>query len=136
MIQLIDYMKFDVMWMDEVIARVDLKPANGGSPYIINYINNFNKQFSPDMEGHITVEELEKWLKWRTFPRTRANADELLESLGMQAYNRWGIVRKTHGVMADDEIWIRFEGETLKHKNVCLRKGLYYPDEGSFAEGL
>ncbi|WHT49469.1 hypothetical protein QNH10_08090 [Sporosarcina thermotolerans] len=27
---MIDYMKFDVMWMDEVIASVNLKPANGG----------------------------------------------------------------------------------------------------------
>lgn len=101
---MIDYMKFDVMWMDDVIATVDLKPNNGGTPYVINYIDDFNKQFSPNMEGHITLEELEKWLNWRTFPPTRANADELLESLGMQAYNRWGIVRKTHGVMADDEI--------------------------------
>ena len=53
---------------------------------------------------------------------------KLLDSLGMQAYNRWGIVHKTHGVMADDEIWLRFEGETLTHKDVCLRKELYYPE--------
>lgn len=125
---MIDYMKFDVMWMDDVIATVDLKPANGGKPYVINYISTFNKQFSPNMEGHIELEELEKWLKWRTFPPTRANAGELLESLGMQAYNRWGIVRKTHGVMADDEIWLRFKGENLTHQDVCLRKELYYPD--------
>ncbi|MEG0439785.1 hypothetical protein [Solibacillus cecembensis] len=125
---MIDTMKFNVMWMDDVIATVNLKPANGGTPYVINYIEDFNKQFSPNMEGHISLEELEKWLKWRTFPPTRANADELLASLGMQAYNRWGIVRKTHGVMADDEIWLCFEGENLKHKDVCLRKDLYYPE--------
>lgn len=123
---MIDYMKFDVMWMDDVIASVDLKPKNGGTPYVINYITGFNKQFSPNMEGNITVEELERWLKWRTFPPTRANADELLEALGLNAYNRWGIVRKTHGVMADDEIWIRFKGEEhLRHKDVCLRTDLY-----------
>ncbi|MCG7336186.1 hypothetical protein MHZ95_13015 [Sporosarcina sp. ACRSM] len=87
------------------------------------------------MEGYITIEELEKRLKWCTIPPTRVNADELLASLGMQAYNRWSIVRKTHGVMVDDEIWLRFEGETLKHKDVCLRKDLfYYPEENSFAE--
>lgn len=121
-------MKFDVMWMDDVIAHVDLKPANGGTHYVINYIDDFNKQFSPNMEGHISIEELETWLKWRTFPPTRANAQELLEGLGLQAYNRWGIVRKTHGVMADDEIWLRFDGETLTHRDVCLRKYLYYPE--------
>lgn len=121
-------MKFDVMWMDEIIATVDLRPSNGNTPYVINYINDFNKQFSPNMEGHITLEELENWLMWRTFPPTRANADELLELLGMQAFNRWGIVHKTHGVMADDEIWLRFKGETIRHRDVCLRKELYYPD--------
>ncbi|MCM3164547.1 MULTISPECIES: hypothetical protein [Bacillaceae] len=47
----------------------------------------------------------------------------------MKIYNRWGIVRKTHGVMADDEIWLRFNGESLKHRDIVLRKYLYYPDE-------
>ena len=126
---MIDYMKFDVMFFDDVIASVDLKPNNGGLPYVKNYITGFNKQFSPEMEGPISVEELEKWLKWRTFPPTRANADELLKALGLNAFNRWAIVRKTHGVMADDEIWLRFKGETFKHKDVCLRKWLYYPED-------
>lgn len=127
-------MTFDVMWMDDIIAHVKLKPADGGTPYVINYIDDFNKQFSPTMEGHITLEELERWLKWRTFPPTRVNAKELLATLDMQAFNRWGIVRKTHGVMADDEIWLRFKGETLTHRDVCLRKDLYYPEEPNFLE--
>lgn len=126
---MIDYMKFDVMHFDEVIASVDLKPENGALPYVKNYVTGFNKQFSPEMEGTISLEELENWLKWRTFPPSRVNARELLEALGLNAYNRWGIIRKTHGVMADDEIWIRFKGENLKHKDVCLRKELYYPPE-------
>ena len=47
----------------------------------------------------------------------------------MRAYNRWGIVRKTHGVIADEKIWLRFKGEQLVHKDVCIRKELYYPDD-------
>jgi hypothetical protein len=125
----IDYMKFDVMHFDEVIASVDLMPEDSPLPYVKNYVTGFNKQFSPEMEGTISLEELERWLKWRTFPPSRVNATELLEALGLNAYNRWGIVRKTHGVMADDEIWIRFKGENLKHKDVCLRKELFYPNE-------
>lgn len=126
---MIDYTKFDVMWMDEVIAKVDLKPKANKLPYVVNYIDCFNKQFSPNMEGHITLEEFDRWLKWRTFPPTRVNADELLASLGLTTFNRWEIVQKTHGVMADDEIWLRFKGEELKHRDVCLRKELYYPEE-------
>lgn len=124
---MIDFMEFDVMLFDDVIANVKLKPNDSDKPYVINYIKGFNKQFSPDPKGYITKDELEKWLKWRVFPETRANANELLASLGLSSYNRWAIVRKTHGVMADDEIWLRFKGEKLKHRDVTLRKSLYYP---------
>lgn len=79
------------------------------------------------MEGHITIEELEKWLKWRTFPATRSNADELLASPGMQAYNRWGIVRKTNDFMADDENLGKYQLDnkgksvvTKYHEKTCL----------------
>lgn len=120
---MIDYMEFDVMLFDDVIANVKLKP----NPYVINYIEGFNKQFTPNPEGYITKDELERWLKWRVFPETRVNAKQLLSSLGLNSYNRWAIVRKTHGVMADDEIWLRFKGESLKHRDVTIRKSLYYP---------
>ena len=126
---MIDFMKFDVMLLDDIIANVDLKPPESDKPYVINYIEGFNKQFSPNPEGYITKVELEKWLKWRVFPETRVNADQLLAALGLNSYNRWAIIRKTHGVMADDEIWLRFKGETLKHRDVTLRKSLYYPDD-------
>ncbi|WP_100372058.1 hypothetical protein [Bacillus sp. FJAT-45037] len=126
---MVDYMRFDVMLFDDVIAEVNLKPNGSEKPYVVNYITGFNKQFSPNPEGYITREELERWLKWRVFPETRHNADELLGLLGLNSYNRWGIVRKTHGVMADDEIWLRFKGETLKHKEMTIRPHLYYPDE-------
>ncbi len=125
---MIDFMKFDVMLFDDIIANVNLKPSGSDRPYVINYIDGFNKQFSPNPEGYITRIELERWLKWRVFPETRVNSDQLLASLGLNSYNRWAIIRKTHGVMADDEIWLRFEGETLKHRDVTLRKSLYYPD--------
>jgi len=32
--------------------------------------------------------------------------------------------------MADDEIWLQFKGETLRRKDVCLRRELYYPEGG------
>ncbi|WP_217349529.1 hypothetical protein [Herbaspirillum sp. VT-16-41] len=124
-------MNFDVMLFDELIATVNLKPKGSDKPYVVNYIEGFNKQFSPNPEGYITREEIERWLKWRTFPKTRANANEILSALGINSYNRWAIVRKTHGVMADDEIWLRFKGEeTLKHRDATIRKSFSYSDSG------
>ncbi len=91
-------------------------------------INDFNKQFSPNMKGHITIEELEKWLKWRTFPPTRANVDKLLACKHIIA---GALLEKR---IEDDEIWLRVEGVELRRRDVCLRKDLYYSEETSFAE--
>lgn len=66
---MIDYMTFDVMLFDDIIASVQLKPAGSDKPYVKNYIKGFNKQFSPEPEGYITKNELERWLKWRVFPQ-------------------------------------------------------------------
>ena len=46
-------------------------PEDSLLPYVKNYMTGFNKQFSPEMEGTISLEELERWLKWRTFPPSR-----------------------------------------------------------------
>lgn len=128
---MIDYMNFDVMLFDDRIASVQLKPENSDKPYVVNLIEGFNKQFSPNPEGYITKEELERWLKWRVLPETRADLASILEAYGLNSYNRWAIVRKTHGVMADDEIWLRFKGEEdLKHRDVTMRKSLFYPASG------
>lgn len=124
-------MNFDVMLFDDPIASVTLKPEDCDKPYVINYIEGFNKQFSPNPEGHITKKELERWLKWRVLPETRADIEDVLQAYGLNSYNRWAIIRKTHGVMADDEIWIRFKGEDLKHKDVTIRKSLFYPVSGN-----
>jgi len=35
--------------------------------------------------------------------------------------------------MADNEIWLRFKGETLSNRDVCLRKDLYYPEDDAFS---
>ena len=40
----------------------------------------------------------------------------------------WPLLKNTW-CNGNDEIWLRFKGETLKHKDVCLRKWLYYPEE-------
>jgi hypothetical protein len=42
---MIDYMVFDVMLFDDIIANVQLKPENGSTPYVKNYISGFNKSF-------------------------------------------------------------------------------------------
>lgn len=61
-------------------------------------------------------------LEGRCWPRNRANIDELLHACGLKEYDVMGIIRATHGCMYNDQVWIRFEGETLTYDDVNLRK--------------
>jgi hypothetical protein len=46
-----------------------------------------------------------------------------LEDMGLSAYNPWEIVKITHGVMLEDFVWIRFDGEDLKWNDVKHVRG-------------
>lgn len=67
-----------------------------------------------------TVEYLNEFLEERCVPRTRYNIKELLADWGLQEYNPLDICKRTHGVMSADDLWIRFEGEDLKYKDVAV----------------
>lgn len=60
-------------------------------------------------------------LEGRCFPRNRANADDLLRRLELKHYHPLDIVRKTHGLMRNDYVWLRFEGEQLTYDDVKIR---------------
>jgi len=60
-------------------------------------------------------------LEMRCFPRNRSNVKEILNHMGLEEYNVLEIVKKTHGVLADDHTWIRFEGEDISFKDVSRR---------------
>lgn len=70
----------------------------------------------------VSTEKFVDYLESRCFPRTRHNADELLKMMGLSHYNPFKIVKVTHGVIFDDYVWLRFEGEDLKYEDVGLRK--------------
>lgn len=41
--------------MNDVIAIINLELVNAATRYFINYIDNFNKLFKPNIEDHITL---------------------------------------------------------------------------------
>ena len=108
---------FDTMWKDKVTEQVAIKHYVGEvcsysdnaaenafavPPFDIFYVNQF-------MEG-------------RCFEENNASREFFLMDLGLESYNPWEIVRKTHGFLWDDYMWIRFEGETLTWEDVNLGK--------------
>ena len=61
-----------------------------------------------------------KFLAMRCFDRTRPDTKQLLELMGLDSYNPYEIVKKSHGFTYDDQIWIKFPGECLEWKDVDL----------------
>ena len=57
-------------------------------------------------------------LEQRCMPETRPNKREVL---GGVEYNRLRIIRRTHGVMANDIYWMRFGAEKITWDNVKIK---------------
>lgn len=67
--------------------------------------------YGMDGRGQPNAERLERFFADRCFPRTRQNAAELLHSLGLSCYQPKLICRKTHGIVAHDHFWLRYDDD-------------------------
>ena len=62
------------------------------------------------------------FIESRCIKKERAlNTPGFLEALGLSEYDPWKIVRKTHGVMWEDFLWVRFPGDTVKWEDIKIR---------------
>ena len=68
-----------------------------------------------------TWEDLEQFLRDRCVPETRGNLKEVLNDLQLDTFDPLQIVEKTHGRMADDDMWLSFRyyprGECTDEQN-------------------
>lgn len=75
----------------------------------------------PFMFDNPTVAQVELFIGERCVPKNRANIQEYLNKLGLEEYDPLEIVRKTHGTMFEDGMWIKFKGEEITWKEVKIR---------------
>ena len=54
-------------------------------------------------------EDYQHFLEDRCIPKTRAGLQEYLEAIGVDRYAPLEIIRKTHGRMAGDDLWLTVE---------------------------
>lgn len=118
--QLINYNNLTIYHSYTKLADITLYKQNSKTQIKVHqYTNGFLRQFKkPDNE--VTFKDFNQWLEWRTFPPQRDNKEELLQLLGISEYNRFEIIKKTHAVMIDDPIWVKFEGEELSYNDISL----------------
>jgi hypothetical protein len=107
---------FEVFWKNELTARVivDMDEVKV-SRFCIHPV----KQIFASSK--MTRYQLNQILAMRCFDRNRDDAQEKLKALGLDYYNPYEIVKRTHGVSYNDYIWIRFPKENLQAEDVLVR---------------
>ncbi|MCD8015598.1 MAG: hypothetical protein LUG99_21050 [Lachnospiraceae bacterium] len=110
-----DY-SFEVFWKDEITSRVIVK---GSRVQVTRFVEHPLKQLFAYKD--MTRDQLNRIFEMRCFDRNRADIAEILMRLGLDEYNPYEIVKKTHGVSYNDYIWFRFPGERLTSQDVLVR---------------
>lgn len=110
-----DKLVFDYMNKDEVCTHVEVNLKTKDV-----YAQDFTKIKSRTVfaKRPHNIEELNKFLEERCFPRGRNDEKDILKHLGLTQYNPLDIVKITHGKMLHDNCWIRFEGETITWEEI------------------
>ena len=111
-------LKFEVFYKNDLICRVYL---NRNTQKVIIENQGYTFPIYP-FKDNVTPEDVLDFLEERCIPKSRANIKEILSSLGLSSYDPEAICRKTHGLMFDDYIWIRFpEDGELTYEEVKIR---------------
>lgn len=113
---MLDFSTFRTYWQDKLTAEVII---NNNDVIIKRYETNPCKQMF--CKEHMTLYELGSILETRCWSEDRADLPEILEFLGLEEYNIYDIVRKTHGVKVSDYIWMEFDDEHLNALEVLQK---------------
>ena len=117
-------MKFQILHKDTVLADVDFPEKTLKENVVVNQYATFwaLKPFPMLDDRPVTRQDVVSFIESRCFPKDRFNCKDVLDALGLDSYNVWNIVEKTHGLIFDDYTWLRFENEVIDYKDIKLRK--------------
>lgn len=112
-------MEFDIMWEDKKIGHVKIEDEK-----VVCAEQDECKPWERllPMVDKIDIPLMSRMLELRCWERGRDDIREILDYLGIEDYNPFLIVQKTHGTDYDDKQWLRFKGETLTWADVNPRR--------------
>lgn len=108
-----DFSQMTVYWKNEITAKVTIGENEVSVERLT--LNPAKQIFAKET---LTRFEFGEIIKWRCWDQNRVNLEEYLSKMGLKEFNPYQICRKTHGVMYQDKIWFKFEGENLTWEEV------------------
>lgn len=113
------FLKFTVMWKNEKCADVIIDKDRNVS--VKKYKDDKDVTKMPFGGSNTDIHRIADFFESRWYERARPDFDYLLTVID-SIDNIYEIVKKTHGVMFEDYIWVKFEGEDdLKWEDVRIR---------------
>ena len=109
---------FSIMWKEKKVSDV-YRDERTGEYLVLNYTDEAVKLAFAG--GPVTDDRLYDYFADRCIDRARPDLADRLHEIGLDSYNPYKLVRKTHGVMWDDYQWVRFPGDKTKWEDVKLR---------------
>ena len=104
---------FSLMWKNKVTADIHIE---GAEVLIERYDTDPCRQlFYADRMPLFKFGEIAKSRCW---DEHRSDIDVLLHYIGLDTFNQYSIIRITHGLMCQDHIWFRFNGEKLSYNDI------------------
>ena len=73
-------------------------------------------------EADLTIDNVLDFFKERCFEEERADKDEILNHYGLEVYDPESICRITHGIMCDDDFWIKFDDDSISYEDIAKIK--------------
>ena len=83
----------------------------------ISVDNDIPSIFHPFRFPSSSQYELDLFLKSRIFDESRPDKKEILSSFGLDNFNAFDIAKITHGILLQDEIWLKFDKEPFSWKD-------------------
>lgn len=96
-----------------------------------------NNMFAPFQNEDPSWEDFVEYLEIeRCLPSGRINLSRYLLSLGLERYDAFDIVRATNGAMANNPIWIRFDGDMVTWENDIKKRVVPWADGSGYGADL
>ena len=106
----------------QLYEKDDLKTdiwIKNGQITVKKYDNRIGHQLF--LMDNITFEYIKNVFETRVFSKKRPDLKILLNQLGLNNYNVYDIVKKTHGFMTKDSFWLKFDDEQLQYEDVRFK---------------
>lgn len=111
--------KFKTYWKDELCSYIEYNKSTNYIKYEAYVDNPMHLPFG--VLKNPTLTHLDRFFQSRCFPEARTRKKQMLRCICVDHYDPELIVRKTHGLQAEDFMWLEFDGEHLSYDDIKVR---------------